>query len=213
VFPALPFAFGTIAWTAYAERYIYLSTAFWIVALCLWGGQWLERNPAKKPFVTIIIMIVCLSAAGATFWRNIVWQNNVTLMRDTVVQTPQIRKLRNIYIRALLDKGETGEALKQYYLAAVDVPSYLGDEQAALMVGGKLVSEHRYKEAMWLYQNANQSTLFKSESLLKASISHLRLMITAKNISEVEKTRHGDLLKKYLGLLNELSQKNTCEEP
>ena len=70
--PALPFAFGTIAWTAYAERYIYLSSALWVIALCLWGGDWLGRNPALKPLVTTLVVVVCLLAAGVTFRRNIV---------------------------------------------------------------------------------------------------------------------------------------------
>jgi hypothetical protein len=205
--PALPFAFGTIAWTAYAERYIYLSSAFWIIALCLFGGNWLERTPERKPFVTIIVVIVCVSAASITFLRNIVWQSNVTLMRDTVAQTPQIRKLRNIYIRALLDKGETDEALKQYYLAAVDVPSFLGDEQAALMVGEKLVSEHRYKDAFELYQDALQRTQFKSAPLLTNSIRHLGVMLAADNATSQEREKFSELLQKYSAVLEGIKQK------
>jgi tetratricopeptide (TPR) repeat protein len=204
--PALPFAFSTIAWTAYAERYIYLPSAFWIIALFLWGGAWLERNPTKKQLVTTLIVILCLISAGVTFWRNIVWQSNVTLMRDTVAQTPRIRKLRNIYIKALIDKGETGEALKQYQLAAVEVPSPAGDEQAALFVGGKLISEHRYNEALTLYQDALQRTQFKSEPIVTASIGLVRVMLTVDTISEKERERLAELLKKYSDVLEEIKR-------
>jgi len=207
--PVLPFAFGTIAWTAYAERYIYLPSAFWILALCLWGGVWLEQNPAQKHLVTTLVLIICLSAACVTFWRNVVWQSNVTLMRDTVAQTPRIRKLRNIYIKALLDKGATDEALKQYYLAAVEVPSPVGDEQAALMISAKLVSECRNYEALQLYQDALKRAQFKSELLLTASIRHVRVMLAVDNISEQEREKLSGLLNKYSVILEGTKQKKS----
>ncbi|MDD2732583.1 MAG: hypothetical protein PHF56_01475 [Desulfuromonadaceae bacterium] len=198
--PALPFAFGTIAWTAYAERYIYLSSAFWIIALCLWGGAWLEKNPSRKTMITSLVVMLCLASAGITFRRNIVWQSNVTLMCDTVAQTPRIRKLRNIYIKALLDNGETGEALQQYRLAAAELPLPAGDEQAALMIGRKLVSEGKNNEALQLYQDALQRTQFKSEPLLTATIRHLRVMLAVDTIAELERERLALLLRKYSGL-------------
>jgi tetratricopeptide (TPR) repeat protein len=210
LFPALPFAFGTIAWTAYAERYIYLSTAFWIVALCLWGGAWLERNPPRKNLVTALVVILCLTSACITFWRNIVWQSNATLMRDTVAQTPRIRKLRNIYIKALIDKGETGEALKQYQLAAAEVPSPAGDEQAALMVSGKLIREGRNNEALQLYQDAMQHTQFNSVPILKAAINLLRSMQTTNNVSKLERKRLAELLQKFSDELERIKQKRTA---
>jgi len=185
--PALPFAFGTIAWTAYAERYIYLSSAFWVIALCLWCGAWLDRNGSRKSLVIAMVVIVCLTAAGVTFRRNIVWQSNVTLMRDTVAQTPRVRKLRNIYIKALLDKEQINEALNQYRLAAASLPSPAHDEQAALMIGGKLVNEGRYREALRLYQDALPRTRFMSKPLLTASVRLLRTMRLQKTIPEQEK--------------------------
>jgi hypothetical protein len=200
VLPALPFAFSTIAWTAYAERYIYLSTAFWIIAICLWSGVWLEKNPVRKNLVTSLVVLLCFASAGVTFWRNIVWQSNVTLMRDTVGQTPRIRKLRDIYIKALIDKGETGEALKQYRLAAVEVPSPAGDEQAALMISGKLVSEGRNNEALQLYQDALQRAQFKSEPLLIASIQLIRVMLALDSMSEQEREKLAEIMKKLEGI-------------
>ncbi len=204
--PALPFAFGTIAWTAYAERYIYLSSAFWIIALCLWSGNWTEKHPAHKPVVLIMVITLCLTAAGITFNRNMVWQSNVSLMRDTVAQTTHIRKLRNIYIKALLDKGETDEALKQYHLAAVELPSFAGDEQAALMIAGKLATEGRNNAALQLYQDAMQRTQFKSEPLVSASIGLLRVKLAADNISDQELKRFEGMLKKYTDVLKEIKQ-------
>lgn len=205
--PALPFAFGTIAWTAYAERYIYLSSAFWIIALSLWGGNWLERAPTLKPLVTTLIVIVCIFAAGITFSRNKVWQNNVTLMRDTIEQTPRIRKLRNIYIKALLDKDQTSEALEQYRLASADLPSPDHDEHAELMIGGKLVAELRYKDAMQLYQDALHRSNYESQPLLTSSISLIKTMITLNSLPKHEIDQLTLLLDKYSVLSDRLKQK------
>ena len=170
--PALPFAFGTIAWTAYAERYIYLSSAFWIVAICLWSENWLDNDLYLKRLVTSLIVVVCFVFAGITFMRSIVWQSNVTLMRNTVGQNPEIRKLRDMYIKALLDNEQISDALQQFSLAATELPSTPGDEQIALMIGMKLVGEHNYKEALQFYRNSIQYTSFNSEPLLSALIKH-----------------------------------------
>ena len=205
--PALPLAFSTIAWTAYAERYIYLSSAFWIIAICLWGGTWLEKNPTRKNLVTALVVLLCFASAGVTFWRNIIWQSNVTLLHDTVAQTPRIRKLRNIYIKALIDNGETNEALKQYRLAAEEVPSSVGDEQAALMVSRKLISERRNDDALQLYQDALMRTQYKSEPLMCATVNLLRSIQTVGTVSEQERERLAKLLKKYSDLLEGIKQK------
>jgi tetratricopeptide (TPR) repeat protein len=117
-------------------------------------------------------------------------------MRNTVAQTPNIRKLRNIYIRALVDDGDIDEALKQYKLAAVALPSLLGDEQAALNIGNKLIAAGRNQEAQLLYQDAVERTQGKSEPLLKATLKQLCAMQAATS-SPRDQQRYADLIVKY----------------
>ena len=128
-------------------------------------------------------------------------------MRDTIALTPQIRKLRNIYIKALLDKGDTNEALKQYRLASKNLPSPAHDEQADLMIGGKLSNEGRYKEALLLYQDGLQRTHCKSEPLLIASIRLLQVMQAEDTLPIQERERFADLKNLYSSLLDVIKRR------
>lgn len=200
--PALPFAFGTIAWTAYAERYIYLSSAFWSVAFFLWLGRLLAKHPELQRMAALFVFGICLVAAVITFKRNTVWQSNVSLMRDTVRQTPNVRKLRNIYIKALVDKGLLDEALNEYYRAAGELPSAVHDEQAALIIGRKLSEKNFFCKSLQIYHDGLQRNDCNSEALLTASIHLLQQMQVKDTVSDHCKIKSLELLRSYTNLLN-----------
>ncbi len=178
--PALPFAFGTIAWTAYAERYIYLSTAFWVIGGCLLVGEWSAANQSTLRYLTITLVFASLTASFFTFKRNQVWTTNVALLENTVSQNPKIRKLRNIYIAALVEKGLMDEALDQYHEASSLIPSPDFDEQAELMIAVSLSKMKRYDSALCLYKKAldrnPKNNPKKTASILQATILLLREM-------------------------------------
>jgi len=184
--PALPFAFGTIAWTSYAERYIYLSSAFWILALGLWIHRWLVIRPIYIRYAVLLTALLCALAGYATFSRNGIWNTNVSLMRDTVAQTPKKRILHDIYINALLTAGLTAEAEHQYRYASSIAPAGRNDT-SDLKIGAVLEKQKRFKEALQLYQDAVQRTKFSSEKLLNASISLITSMQQIQNISQAER--------------------------
>lgn len=195
VLPALPFAFGTIAWTAYAERYVYLANAFWIVSLCLLFGRYFQRDKRLMPYVTVATIIVCLLSAAATYARNVVWQTNVTLMSDTAEKSPKVRKLRDIYIRALLDAGQVDEAKQQYRLATESLPAPHFDDAADMMIGSQLLKENKFNEALVLYEKAIKRTQFSSERLLGATVDLLRKM-KATEYQSMQSFSHLDALEK-----------------
>ena len=66
--PALPFAFGTIAWTGYAERYIYLSSAFWIISAVIY----IDDNPPHRRLTTTAYLAVV--ATIILFYDRESWQ-------------------------------------------------------------------------------------------------------------------------------------------
>jgi len=206
--PALPFAFGTIAWTAYAERYIYLSSAFWVVGISVWAGKWLEhtKNKSLSTLVSSLSVLICLCIAFISFKRNITWMTNVDLMRDTVAQTPKMRKLRNIYIQALLERKRTDDALEEYRKAASVAPSPVFDEQAELMIGGQLVAEKRRMDALKLYQRGLERTNMSSEKLLVAVVSLLQQMRLDKGISPSDSVSLAKLEKNYEAALQHLTR-------
>ena len=183
--PALPFAFGTIAWTAYAERYIYLAGAFWVIALCLWTEEWLRRHPRRIPLCSGITVGLCLLSAGVTFARNLTWQTNAKLMADTVSHSPHNRKVRDIYMYALLREGRVEEAQKVYRVSS-SIHDIYYDKSADLIMGGELVKEGHDREALRLYQGALQRCNFKSEELLAAALDLVRRMKSAGSATNTE---------------------------
>jgi len=194
--PALPFAFGTIAWTAYAERYIYLSSAFWVMAICLYAARWYGGNPTRlRSFVPLILLSLLVVEAGITFRRNIVWQKNVTLLEDTVNQNPRNRMLRDIYMAALLDAGDIENAMTQYRIALKLPPSLYKnryDDRADLLIGQQLQKEQRFDEALRVYEQALIKTKYGSEGLLEATIDLLATMPEPND--EIEMGRRSSLL-------------------
>lgn len=197
--PALPFVFGSIAWNAYAERYIYLSSAFWVIAILLFVGRLAERHERINSAVIGTTGALCLLAAVASYNRNTVWQTNVALMRDTVTQSPKKRKLRDIYIHALVNVRRLNEAEKEYRYALQHFPT--DDDKADLMVGGLMVKEGRLNDALELYQNALQRTNFSSEALLVSAVRLLQEMRQPGRITNVERLRLSELEQNYAGRL------------
>lgn len=174
--PALPFAFGTIAWTGYAERYIYLPTAFWVSALVVSVFRWVERSAITRRVCLGMLLFACLVSAVATYERNRTWQSNVTLLRDTVEQSPKRRNLRDMYIQALISSGQILEAEREYRYVSAQLPSADGDVRAALMLGDAFSKKGGGAKALALYQDALVRAHDDSEPLLAAAVSLLRTL-------------------------------------
>lgn len=110
--PALPLAHGEIAWAPYAERYLYIPSAFWIASLAA-GFSSLSRPPLRTVCAVLCLALIT-AAAVITFKRSQVWQTNVTLFEDTVRKSPNHTKARILYMTVLGQAGRLTEALQQY---------------------------------------------------------------------------------------------------
>ena len=174
--PALPFAFGTIAWTGYAERYIYLSSAFWIISAAIY----IDANPPQKPLTTSMYLVavttIILLFGWQTYSRNIVWQKNVTLLEDTVNKSPKARRLRDMYMYALYVAGDIDGAKRQYAIAN-SLYSIKYDENADLVMAGILASEGKQNEALALYESVIKKTNLSSVVAIKRLTRHLEIML------------------------------------
>lgn len=175
--PALPFAFGTIAWTGYAERYIYISTAFWIVAIIIYLDGHLGQRYSVACAAVSALVTLTLFYSWQTFSRNLVWQKNVSLFEDTVRQSPRSRRLRDMYMYALYKAGDIRAAKGQY---AVGQTLYsLGyDETADLLMAQILNKEGRPDQALELYETVIRKTRNSSETALKRIIRQLETMLS-----------------------------------
>lgn len=176
--PALPFTFGTIAWTAYAERYIYLSSAFWTMGILLFAAKMLKQRQrcCRQTLVVSSVFLVML-AAGISYFRNITWQSNATLMADTVRQSPKRRMLHDIYLQSLVQAGRLDEALVEYRKISSSMPDLPGDARGASMVGEVLAQTGRIDEALDIYETALLRNRLSPEPLVYSCVRVTRQIL------------------------------------
>lgn len=109
--PALPLIYGTIAWTPYAERYVYIPAAFWVVALILVTGK--QRQLVQTALHLLLVIVITVSAF-VTFSRSQTWQSNVTLFADSAQKAPDHLETQGIYMIALALDRQLNRAREQH---------------------------------------------------------------------------------------------------
>jgi len=169
--PAFPIAFGTIAWTGYAERYDYIPSAFWILGISGFCNAYSYVIVKKYKQVLISIVLICvLFFAVTTVQRNLVWQNNLDFFKDAVEKSPEFKNVRGLYMSALFDKKMYDEVEKQYF-ASKNIYSLKYDERYDLMYASLLTLKKKYKEAEVLYDQIEKKTNGQSSLLYESKIN------------------------------------------
>lgn len=114
--PSFVIAFNQIAWTPYAERYVYLSSAFITVSVLAYLRQHLVfPNPI---FQRVTVLMVVGGMAISTGMRNYTWQSNLRLCRDTVEKSPQSKDMRVLYSALLAESGDYSNAMTHARIAS-----------------------------------------------------------------------------------------------
>ncbi|HEY3308657.1 MAG TPA: hypothetical protein VGJ93_09405 [Desulfuromonadaceae bacterium] len=201
--PALPFAFGTIAWTGYAERYIYISTAFWIVSAVMYLDAHLQWQPLTTKVAVVAVTTLTLFLGWQSYARNLIWQKNVNLLKDTVAQSPKSKILREMYMYAFYLAGDIGEAKRQYAVAN-SLHSLNYDGIADLVMAGILTTEGKLDEALVLYEKAVKNSNDSSGVAIKRVIQHLTIMV-GKEKNQNQQRILAAKLKSYKDTLSNLS--------
>lgn len=119
VAPVLPLTFESIAWTSYAERYVYPAVPFWILSFAGYAASaGFDRLPLRvHRWYLVGLSFLIITMAAFTLQRNLVWQTNLTLFKDSVEKTPGFKQLRGLYMTALFEKGMYDDALRQHQIA------------------------------------------------------------------------------------------------
>ena len=175
--PALPLSLGTVAWTAYAERYVYLAIPFWLLAASI---AWSRISTARLrlhlvgPVFAALLLIVW---GRWTFERNVTWQTNLAIFDDTVRKSPNFKVPRGLYMLALYESGRYDEALEQYRIAST-MPSLKYDEKYDMLYALIQMRKGRTKEARLTLEKVLRiketvSVLENMIKLLKATRSPL----------------------------------------
>jgi tetratricopeptide (TPR) repeat protein len=178
VIPVLPFAFGTIAWTAYAERYIYISSAFWTISVCICSSEYLDKREwlpnlyAKNHTLHICLFSLLMIMFFITFKRNLVWRKNIDIIGDTVSLTPEAKPLRGLYMLAYARSGNIFAAKQQYHIAN-SLYSLQYDEKFDINMASILIDEGDLLEAERYYLIVITKTRGKSLVALKGYLDLL----------------------------------------
>lgn len=106
--PALLVSIKKVAWTPYAERYLYLSSVFFCLTAAGGLGSLQERLKSERWLFPLALCAV-VGAGLVTLQRAFLWQDNLALYRDTVRKSPGFGAAHLELATALLRKGNLRE--------------------------------------------------------------------------------------------------------
>ena len=174
IIPSFLLAFYQIAWTPYAERYLYLPCAFIIPGLVLSARRMIPPHYIKISSVLLVFLI--LGAGSATFARSLTWRSNLSLWEDTVEKSPLSAAARNDYGIALYHAGRVMEA-KEAFETASKLTSI--DYQPRHDINHALVLEelNDLQGAKGLYEKVIQKTKGKSDAAREGLIAIMEKMV------------------------------------
>ncbi|NVE15900.1 hypothetical protein HTZ97_05430 [Desulfuromonas acetoxidans] len=112
--PAFPIAFNQIAWTPFAERYVYISLGFILPAFVYFVSELKLKKVVRFGFLAVLVV----ACGVVTYQRSVIWKTNEALWKDTVEKSPISQKAWNNYGVALQEQGRYEEAENIFSIAA-----------------------------------------------------------------------------------------------
>lgn len=114
ILPALLAATKQIAWTPFAERYMYMPTAF----LCIGMSRLLFLLPQKAANLLLsLTVMVILVAGGVSFQRNLLWKDKRAFFQDAVAKSPGFGSVYNELGGILLQERQLSQAADAFAAA------------------------------------------------------------------------------------------------
>lgn len=162
VSPALLVSVARMTWTPLAERYLYVSCALFCIAstVALYKFLFQEKSAVKKlSQFSLLVLLTVLTYS--TVNRNIIWQNNVTLFKDTLQNSPDFYLVQNALAFSLRQKEKFDES--RALLTSIKAPE--GSKR-----GGKLIDSN---QAMTL---AAKGDFYGAKKLLLRNIENSGIM-------------------------------------
>ncbi len=189
---------ASIAWTPYAERYLYLPTVFFAFGIVDAGYRICARNVKPRTGVVVTFAVLILMAAITTK-RAMVWQNNLTLYQDTLKKSPDFGCISNQLAIALSAENKTEEAMAQ--IERGKKATNQGDMVLLYVNQAVLLGEQKqYKEAYQVLAHT-----YKGKSIASAHIEVIKAYI---NLMERERifTKDRQRSRKLLSKLADLHE-------
>ena len=112
---ALLVSVGKLAWTTYAERYLYIPLIFFIPASVLWLHAKIGLVRGGQLF-RVIIMLVCGASLITTVQRNLLWLDSSAFYELNYQQAPHLEITIKNHARRLVQDGREAEAKQVFKL-------------------------------------------------------------------------------------------------
>lgn len=114
--PSVVVRLAGLNWTPVAERYLYIPTAFMAIAVSGMVIRWMATVDRKRLTAAFFIGVLVFFA-GASFHRNLIWRDNLSLFRDAVAKSPEFGDIHNELGVALVRNGDCKTARQHFELA------------------------------------------------------------------------------------------------
>ena len=150
IVPILPVLYiPAMVVSIFAERYLYLPSAGFVILLSL-GLNWLLGKSLKTAATALTIVILASYSAG-TIVRNRVWKDSLTLWGDTVKKASNRANAHSYYGYALYQAGLFADAEIEYRKAIAIDGNHL---DAYINLGIVYHKVNRFDEAIQTYHQA-----------------------------------------------------------
>jgi len=126
----------------WAERYVYLSSAGFVIGLGALFDRLTRFRPNMPTIATAVLAAVLFTSSVATIKRNNVWKNDLTLWTDTVRKSPNAWAAHSYLGYALFTNGDINGAIEQYEIAIRMKPVF-GDAHHNLGVALSVIGDHQ----------------------------------------------------------------------
>jgi len=114
ILPAILVAVKPIAWTPFAERYLYLPTAFFVLGLLGIVETW--KRKYSGALLIVVVLILC-GAGLASFRRTLIWKDPLSFLQDAVAKSPDFGSLYYSLGGVLMQNGKIDQAATAFATA------------------------------------------------------------------------------------------------
>jgi hypothetical protein len=197
--PAVLISIMQVAWTPFAERYMYLPSALFAVgvsALVL---------PSGKIFRGALILITFLVLSGfayASLYRTVLWNDKLAFFQDSVAKSPKFGSVYYSLGSILLQKGDAGLAFQAFSTADIlNKRHSMRNSIKAGLMGAKL-AKGEFREVRNLFFK-----YFKDKESAPAEFLELLYLADNKRMDSVSNNEKALLAADLLQTLSLLNQK------
>ena len=183
--PALLISLNQIAWTPFAERYLYLPTAFVTLATTYYLRKYLvfPNSASRCVAVTLVIVFFC----GVTVQRNITWMTAYSIVADTVHKSPESTDMQFVFASILIERKEFSRA-REIISKVKSAPGLFYDERGDLLEAELLLEEGKRDQAIRQLEITVSNSKYKSAKSAYALINLYKEDLTkadAKQLAEM----------------------------